>query len=223
MPKRRGSPVVSVESRILFLRHHRVILDTDLARLYSVSVKRLNEQVKRNEKRFPPDFMFQLTAKEEIVLRSQTATSKRWQWWAAVLTVCLHRAWRGHGRYSPQIRARCPDESVRRTRLRAIAGDTGDQPSHRIQDSRVGRPPGVSRRHYFGHHLRAKGTYQSNEKRAPPDWISRRREQSRCVELSSTLRRTIPRVFEVAICDLKMMTGHSQSTRSICAFCSLSE
>ena len=76
MPKRRGIPVVSVESRILFLRHERVILDTELAKLYSVSVKRLNEQVKRNEKRFPTDFMFRLTAKEEIVLRSQIATSK---------------------------------------------------------------------------------------------------------------------------------------------------
>jgi hypothetical protein len=76
MPKRRGAPIFAVESRILFLRHQKVILDTDLAQLYGVSVKRLNEQVKRNQERFPPDFMFRLTAKEQEVLRSQIATSK---------------------------------------------------------------------------------------------------------------------------------------------------
>ena len=53
-----------------------MILDTDLAELYGVPVKRLNEQVKRNRERFPADFMFQLTAKEAEDLRSQSATSK---------------------------------------------------------------------------------------------------------------------------------------------------
>lgn len=72
----RGATVFAPESRILFLRHQRVILDSDLAELYGVPVKRLNEQVKRNEKRFPSDFMFQLTTKEHEVLRSQFATSK---------------------------------------------------------------------------------------------------------------------------------------------------
>jgi hypothetical protein len=47
------------------LRGQRVMLDADLARVYAVSTKRLNEQVKRNEARFPADFMFQLTAKEK--------------------------------------------------------------------------------------------------------------------------------------------------------------
>src|SRR5207249_3655381 len=51
------------------------ILDTALAELYSVSVKRLNEQVKRNRERFPGDFMFQLTAHENDCLKSQIATS----------------------------------------------------------------------------------------------------------------------------------------------------
>ena len=50
------------------------MLDSDLAAIYGVSTKRLNEQVKRNLKRFPGDFMFQLTSKETTVLRSQTAT-----------------------------------------------------------------------------------------------------------------------------------------------------
>ena len=54
----------------------KVILDADLARIYGVTTKRLNEQVKRNAKRFPPDFLFQLTAKEVDSLRSQIATLK---------------------------------------------------------------------------------------------------------------------------------------------------
>ena len=58
------------------LREQKVILDTDLAELYGVPVKRLNEQVKRNQERFPSDFMFRLTAEENEALRSQNATSK---------------------------------------------------------------------------------------------------------------------------------------------------
>lgn len=77
MPKRRGTAAFVVESRISFLRHQRVILDGDIAELYGVPVKRLNEQVKRNHERFPSDFMFQLTGKEHDALRSQIATSKK--------------------------------------------------------------------------------------------------------------------------------------------------
>ena len=76
MPKRRGTPLIAVESRILFLRHQRVILDEDIAELYGVPVKVLNQQVKRNRERFPSDFVFQLTAKENEALRSQIVTSK---------------------------------------------------------------------------------------------------------------------------------------------------
>jgi hypothetical protein len=65
-----------VEGRILFIRGHKVLLDSDLAELYGVSVKRLNQQVKRNPDRFPADFMFQLTAEECTALRLQIATSK---------------------------------------------------------------------------------------------------------------------------------------------------
>lgn len=74
MPK--TSLAVSVDSRILVVRQQKVILDTDLAELYGVPVKRLNEQVKRNRERFPSDFMFQLTTEELESLRSQNATSK---------------------------------------------------------------------------------------------------------------------------------------------------
>jgi hypothetical protein len=61
--------VEQVQSKILFLRGEKVILDSDLAALYGVPTKRLNEQVKRNHERFPSDFMFQLTKleKDEVV------------------------------------------------------------------------------------------------------------------------------------------------------------
>jgi len=61
--------------RILQLRGHRVILDADLARLYGTTTKRLNEQVRRNRRRFPEDFCFQATHAEAEALRSQVATS----------------------------------------------------------------------------------------------------------------------------------------------------
>jgi hypothetical protein len=61
---------------ILILRRQRVILDADLAALYGVTTKRLNEQVRRNQDRFPEDFMFQLTTEEAAALRSQNATLK---------------------------------------------------------------------------------------------------------------------------------------------------
>ena len=68
-------PVEGVTRAILVLRGQRVLLDRELAAIYGVSTKRLNEAVKRNAERFPPDFMFQLTAKELDNLRSQFATS----------------------------------------------------------------------------------------------------------------------------------------------------
>jgi hypothetical protein len=62
-------------AKILVLRNQKVILDSDLAELYRVPVKRLNEQVKRNPERFPADFRFALTPAEYQDLRSQKATS----------------------------------------------------------------------------------------------------------------------------------------------------
>jgi chaperonin cofactor prefoldin len=76
MPKPQQALSIPVESRIIVLRQHKVILDTDLAELYGVPVKRLNEQVKRNQERFPADFMFRVSAAERESLRSQFATSK---------------------------------------------------------------------------------------------------------------------------------------------------
>jgi hypothetical protein len=63
-----------LERLIYEVRDQKVILDADLARIYGVTTKRLNEQVKRNRERFPADFVFQLTAKESAALRSQFAT-----------------------------------------------------------------------------------------------------------------------------------------------------
>jgi len=79
-PGTRAEPAliaVRAERRILFLRGHKVLLDSDLATLYEVPTKRLNEQVRRNPQRFPPDFMFVLTPEEAEALRPQTATSKK--------------------------------------------------------------------------------------------------------------------------------------------------
>lgn len=75
MTQSKADLAVSVESRILVLRQQKVILDSDLAELYGVPVKRLNEQVKRNRERFPADFMFRLSPAENESLRSQIETS----------------------------------------------------------------------------------------------------------------------------------------------------
>lgn len=67
---------INIESLIRTIRGLKVMVDFDLAMLYGVQNKRLNEQVKRNIVRFPDDFMFQLTKEEWRVLRSQIATAK---------------------------------------------------------------------------------------------------------------------------------------------------
>src|SRR5205814_3586599 len=67
---------VQVERRILLIRGQKVMLDTDLAKLYGVPTKSLNLAVKRNAERFPEDFMFQLTGDEAAGLRFHFETSK---------------------------------------------------------------------------------------------------------------------------------------------------
>lgn len=68
-----------VERTIFFIRGHNVMLDSDLAHLYGVTAGRLNEAVKRNEDRFPSDFMFKLTNAEFEYLKSQIAiSSSKW-------------------------------------------------------------------------------------------------------------------------------------------------
>ena len=58
-------PYEAVQQKILLIRGCRVMIDADLASIYGVTTKRLNEQVKRNKQRFPEDFMFQLNTKEK--------------------------------------------------------------------------------------------------------------------------------------------------------------
>jgi len=81
----------SIHEKIYTIRNTQIMLDIDLAELYGVEVKRLNEQVKRNIERFPKNFRIQLTNDELKVLRSQFAT--------------LEKAERGqHSKYSPPIK-----------------------------------------------------------------------------------------------------------------------
>ena len=68
---------IKIENMIYEIRGREVMLDSDLAKLYHVETKRINETVRRNSKRFPPDFYFQLTSEENESLRSQIATSKQ--------------------------------------------------------------------------------------------------------------------------------------------------
>lgn len=71
------APLQDITRTILVLRRQRVILDAKLAALYGVTTARLNQQVRRNLDRFPPDFMFQLTAEEHSALMLQFATSNK--------------------------------------------------------------------------------------------------------------------------------------------------
>src|ERR1700686_4183856 len=74
--KRAKAAVVPIESRITILGHQKVILDSALAEIYGVPVKRLNQQVRRNARRFPVDFMFQVTRRQFAILKMQFATSR---------------------------------------------------------------------------------------------------------------------------------------------------
>ena len=81
--------IAKVVPLIHAIRGQRIMLDEDLARLYGVPTKRLNEQVDRNLSRFPDDFMFRLTAEESQILRSQIATSSLWggrRYWPRAFT-----------------------------------------------------------------------------------------------------------------------------------------
>ncbi len=72
------STVTRIENRIFLVRGLKVLLDDDLAALYNVEVRALNQAVKRNKKRFPADFVFRLSAKENRNLKSQICDLK-WQ------------------------------------------------------------------------------------------------------------------------------------------------
>lgn len=73
--KNKNNVTLRLENRILTIRGQKVIIDADLAELYGVETRRLNEQVRRNQNRFPADFIFELTSDEFADLKSQFATS----------------------------------------------------------------------------------------------------------------------------------------------------
>jgi hypothetical protein len=101
--KRKPDPVATSASLLVpeklatlvhYLRHEKVILDSDLAELYGVTTGRLNEAVQRNLARFPADFMFQLTENEMNTLLSQTAIAKNAELLSRSQTVTLKRGGR---------------------------------------------------------------------------------------------------------------------------------
>ena len=71
-----NAELLKIENMIYVVRGHKVMLDSDLADLYEVETKVLNQAVRRNLDRFPKDFMFQLTSEEYLLLKSQFVTSK---------------------------------------------------------------------------------------------------------------------------------------------------
>jgi phage regulator Rha-like protein len=75
--KTKLAPVRRIEEMIFLIRGQRVMLDFDLARVYGVTTKVLNQAIKRNLNRFPPDFAFQVANQELAILRSQIVTSKK--------------------------------------------------------------------------------------------------------------------------------------------------
>lgn len=88
--KKASNPIMIPDERVISkfyqIRGEKVMIDNDLAELYGVETRRLNEHVKRNIERFPEDFMFQLTSTEYSNLKSQFATSPlAWSAWADVI------------------------------------------------------------------------------------------------------------------------------------------
>lgn len=90
-----------IQRRILTLRGSQVMLDNDLAELYGVKTKVLNQAVKRNSERFPEEFMFQLSDKEYELLRSQSATSESGSSRSQIVTLKSRRG--RHRKYLPYV------------------------------------------------------------------------------------------------------------------------
>ena len=93
----REYPIRAVETVILTIRGQKVILDADLARIYRVPTKVLNQAVRRNRDRFPEDFLFQLAPEEVMDLRSQTVTSND----GSMRSQTVTGSGRGGRRYAP--------------------------------------------------------------------------------------------------------------------------
>ena len=88
--------IILIQNLIYEIRGQKVMLDSDLAKMYQVETRVLNQAVKRNLKRFPPDFMFQLTA-EEVLTKCDDINQTD-----ICATFCLHRARSCHALRSPE-------------------------------------------------------------------------------------------------------------------------
>ncbi len=88
-------PQEIIESKIFVLSGRKVMIDRDLARLYEVETKRLNEQVKRNQRRFPVDFMFQLVEEEKSELVAKCDRFKPLRH-SSSMAVRIYGKWGGH-------------------------------------------------------------------------------------------------------------------------------
>ena len=124
-----GALLPRIEGRIQLVRGLRVMVDVDLAALYGVPTKRLNEQVKRNRDRFPPDFLFQLTPAEKAEVVANCDHLQKLKF-SKVLPLCLHRAWRDPGGQCAGIKP----------------GARSAQATHRLCHAR-GTQEGQARRH----------------------------------------------------------------------------
>ena len=139
-----------VESKILVMRGRKVILDSDLAELYGVAVKRLNEQVKRNAERFPSDFVFSgkrdgfevaicdLKRKRKI----ERQTAKIATRWKTLSALCVHGTWRHHGGDCTELETSCRDEYLCCPGVRAHAGCARDEPENRRKAEETGAASG---------------------------------------------------------------------------------
>ena len=125
MPQRSIIPVDAIARRIAFIRGQRVMMDADLAELYEVTTSHFNRAVKRNQERFPKDFMFQLTLEEYASLRFQSVISKPGSGGRRYLPY-VHRARRTDGRQCSQFQTRSRSECVRRQSLRSAPRSFGD-------------------------------------------------------------------------------------------------
>jgi hypothetical protein len=94
-------PIERIERMIYLMRGQKVVLAADLAALYGVTTWRLNEQVKRNQHRFPPDFVFRLTSKESKALRCQFGTSNTMSQNSLTSQIARSKTGRGGRRHLP--------------------------------------------------------------------------------------------------------------------------
>jgi len=163
---------VPVELQVLTLRNQKVILDTHLAKLYGGSVKRLNQQVNRNRRRFPADFIFQITAEEHESLRVQTATSNTRRRWTPLYAIGVHRTWRDHGCDRAQLRTGRQNERICGARFGTAKRDTGQRSSTRGQDGRTGAASAKPRRHHPGNNRGHQDAYASQAASAQENWMA---------------------------------------------------